>query len=165
MNAQKIISVLPSQHSEKPYAQRQKSFGLVTSSDERRKPINAGLSPLFVWQKGFRPVFSSVLVVPASGYLIFSSVIPVAPQLWCNCPTAVVQLPHNCGATAPQLWGNKNIPCKNKKKGQKNKSDGETERLSPLRFTFFQRLIAENIAGSSCQGSTKNLYGTMAFTN
>ena len=116
MNAQKIISVLPSQHSEKPYAQRQNPFGLVTSSDERRKPINAGLSSLFVWQKGFRPVFTSVLVVPASGYFIFSSVISVAPQLWCNCLTAVVQLPHNCGATAPQLWGNGNIPCKNKKK-------------------------------------------------
>ena len=31
--------------------------------------------------------------------LVFSKDIPVAPQLWCSCPTTVVQLPHSCGAT------------------------------------------------------------------
>ena len=63
-------------------------------------------------------IYFSVLVAPASRIFIFLSVIPVAPQLWCNCPTTVVQLPHNCGATAPQLWGNGNTAYKNKKKGQ-----------------------------------------------
>ena len=72
----------------------------------------------------------------------------IAPQLWCNCLTTVVQLPHSCGATEMSF-------VKTKRRDKKNKSDGETERLSPHRFTFFQRLIAENIAGLSCQGSTK----------
>ena len=37
---------------------------------------------------------------------VFLREISVAPQLWCNCPTAVGQLHHNCEAVAPQLWGN-----------------------------------------------------------
>ena len=44
---------------------------------------------------------------------VFSREIPVAPQLWGNCTTAVRQLHHSCGAVAPQLWGNEN-------KGDKN---------------------------------------------
>ena len=38
--------------------------------------------------------------------LFFSRKLSVAPQLLCNCTTAVRQLHHNCGAVAPQLWGN-----------------------------------------------------------
>ena len=48
--------------------------------------------------------------VSTSELFVFISEISVAPQLWCNCLTAVVQLPHNCGATAPQLWGNDYSP-------------------------------------------------------
>ena len=63
------------------------------------------------------PQFQCSLIV------VSMSVIPVAPQLWCSCPTAVVQLPHNCGAVAPQLWGNGNIPRKNKRKARKIRTD------------------------------------------
>ena len=42
-----------------------------------------------------------------------------------RCPTAVVQLPHSCGATAPQLWcncptavGQRQSPLKKQKQGR-----------------------------------------------
>ena len=50
----------------------------------------------------------SHIVVSSSHIVASSRVILVAPQLWCSCPTIVVQLPHSCGAIAPQLWGNGN---------------------------------------------------------
>ena len=53
-------------------------------------------------------VSSSHIVVFSSHIVVSSRVILVAPQLWCSCPTTVVQLPHSCGAIAPQLWGNGN---------------------------------------------------------
>ena len=37
------------------------------------------------------PFLQSFLVVLASTFPIFSSFIPIAPQLWCNCPTVVGQ--------------------------------------------------------------------------
>ena len=46
-----------------------------------------------------------VVGCPSGGFFVpsfvFSREIPVAPQLWGNCTTAVRQLHHNCGAVAP----------------------------------------------------------------
>ena len=70
------------------------------------------------------PVCRAWVEVSATHIFVFPCIIFVAPQLWCNCPTIVVQLPHSCGAIALQLWGNGNLPRKTKE-GTKKPPEGQ----------------------------------------
>ena len=49
------------------------------------------------------PVCRAWVEVAATHIFVFPCVTSVAPQLWCNCLTAMVQLPHSCGATEISL--------------------------------------------------------------
>ena len=61
--------------------------------------ISSNFSPFSLVFSSLILVSSSLILISSSLILVFSKDIPVAPQLWCNCPTTVMQLPHSCGAT------------------------------------------------------------------
>ena len=78
-----------------------------------------------------------------------------------RCPTIVVQLPHNCGATAPQLWCNCPTPVGQRKSPLEKQKEGAKNDISPLihyrkiRKTH-ARFMSQNILAS--ESSAKSVF-------
>ena len=70
-----------------------------------------------------------------------------------RCPTAVVQLPHNCGATAPQLWCNCPTAVGQRKSPLEKQKEGAKKDISPLIHSrkickTHARFMSQNILAS-----------------